>query len=106
MNNGSGSFNSVDCGQAAGVENIFRFVAPMDGTVDVLLQHGGYNASFYVRAACDGGPATLACSDSGQQNTTETISFAAKACQTYYVFSDKRSNCCSTGSYTLTLRYQ
>jgi hypothetical protein len=106
MGNGSGTYNSVDCGTADGTERIFRFVAPSSGTVDFLLQHGSYNATFYVRSTCSGGPATLACSDSGKQGTTETISLDVQACQTYYVFSDKRSSCCSTGTYTLTVRYR
>ena len=78
------STNSASCG-GSGADRVHRWVAPRTGTATVTMVPDFWPATLYVRGtSCTGGE--LACQNQSGQWPTNTVSFAATAGSTYFIW--------------------
>jgi hypothetical protein len=93
-----------DC-SGGGVDAVYRFVAPMDGTVRVTLRPNGIRATLYARGTTCGSGTLLVCQNPGSIDTAATGTFAVTRCSKYYVFADQDIGVFS-GTFQLEIRYE
>ena len=88
-----------------GSDSVYRFIAPIDGTIGVSLVPNGIRGTLYVMESSCGAATTLVCETPGSIDAPSSGTFAATACTTYYVFADQDIGVLD-GTFTLNVQYQ